>query len=86
MPNKEKLVDKLTAKPMPRDFTIADLDTLMKKCGCQKYQEGRGSGIGYRHTATNRALQFDVPHPNKELFLYQVRAIIKFLKDVGEIE
>ena len=29
--------------------------------------------------------QFDEPHPGKELYTYQVKAVIDFLKEVGEI-
>ena len=85
MPTKEALVSKLTAKPLPRNFTVNDLDALMCKCGCEKYKGGRGSGIGYRHIHTGRAIQFDAPHPGKELYLYQVKAIISYLRSIGEI-
>lgn len=85
MPTKNALLGKLTAKPMPRNFTVKDLDALMGRCGCEKYQGGRGSGVGYRHIPTGRSLQFDAPHPAKELYLYQVKAVISFLRDVGEL-
>ena len=58
---------------------------LMSKCNCEKYQGGRGSGIGYRYIPTGRAVQFDAPHPGKELYTYQIKAVIEFLKSVGEI-
>ena len=32
-----------------------------------------------------RFSQFDSPHPGKELYLYQVKAVIAFLRDVGEL-
>lgn len=86
MPTKESLVKKLTAKPAPRNFTIKDLDSLMSKSQCEKYQGGRGSGIGYRHAPSGRAIQFDMPHPGKELYRYQVKNVIEFLREVGEIE
>ena len=85
MPSKKELVGKLTAKPIPRNFTVRELDALMSKCNCEKYQGGRGSGIGYRHLPSNRAVQFDMPHPGKELYAYQIKAVIAFLKSVGEI-
>jgi hypothetical protein len=85
MPTKAALVRKLTAKPLPRNFTTKELDALMSKCHCEKYQGGRGSGIGYRHLPTGRAVQFDAPHPGKELHLYQMKAIIVFLTDIGEL-
>lgn len=86
MPTKSVLIKKLTATPAPRNFTVRDLDSLMSKCSCEKYQGGRGSGIGYRHLPSNRAIQFDSPHPGKELYRYQVKAVIAFLRDIGEIE
>ena len=85
MPSKKDLVAKLTAKPLPRNFTVKDLNSLMSKCNSEMYQGGRGSGIGYRHIPTGRAIQFDAPHPGKELYLYQVKAVIEFLRSVNEI-
>ena len=85
MPSKKDLIQKLTSKPIPRNFTTRDLDALMSKCNCTKYQGGRGSGIGYRHKLSNRAIQFDAPHPGKELYTYQVKAVIEFLRTIGEI-
>ena len=86
MPSKESLLTKLMAKPLPKNFTTKDLDSLMGKSNCEKYQGGCGSGIGYHHLPTGRAIQFDMPHPGKELYRYQVKAVIQFLKEVGEIK
>ncbi len=86
MPNKKDLIDKLTRKPMPSNFTIRELDLLMRQCGCIKFEGGRGSGIGYCHDNTRRIVQFDGPHPGNQLYRYHIKMIIKFLKDVGEIK
>ena len=86
MAKKEKLLGKLLSKPAPKNFTVRELDTLMKECGCSKFQGGRGSGIGYSHDATKRILQFDGPHPGNELYRYQINMVIKFLKEAGEIQ
>ena len=85
MPSKRDLIERLTAKPLPKNFTTRDLDALMSRCNCVKYQGGRGSGIGYRHIPTNRALQFDAPHPGKELYRYQIKAVIEFLRAINEL-
>lgn len=85
MPKKEKLLNKLLNKPAPNDFTTRELDTLMNKCNCEKYQGGRGSGIAYIHVNTKRVLQFNQPHPGNELYRYQIKKVIEFLKDVDEI-
>jgi len=85
MPTKEMLLQKLTRMPTPTNFTVRELDALMKKCGCEKFQGGRGSGIGYFHAATTRIVQFDGPHPGKELYRYQIKKVLQFLKEVGEL-
>ncbi len=85
MSKKQSLLDKLLSKPSPTSFTIRELDSLMKQCGCRKFEGGRGSGIGYVHTETKRIIQFDGPHPGNELYRYHIKMVIKFLREVGEI-
>ena len=85
MPKKSELIKKLLGRPMPTNYTVRELDALMSKCGCIKFNGGRGSGIGYCHEKTKRILQFDGPHPGHELYRYQIKMIIEFLREVGEI-
>ena len=42
MPKKKDLLEKLCKKPIPKNFTIAELDVLMSKSGCEKGYGGRG--------------------------------------------
>ena len=86
MPSKETLIKKLMARPSPTNYTVRDLDLLMKKCGCKKYSGGRGSAVKYVHTETGRIVEFDAPHPGNELYRYHVNAVKKFLSDIGEVE
>jgi hypothetical protein len=85
MPKKQELIEKLCRKPSPKNFTTRELKTLMQKCDCESFSGGRGSGIGFVHNATKKILQFDQPHPGNELYLYQIKKTIQFLKDIGEI-
>lgn len=85
MPKKDALLEKLTRKSIPRNFTKSELDYLMGKCGCEKYSGGRGSSIAYFHRDTKRVLQFDGPHPGNELYPYQIKMVRKFLQEIGEI-
>ncbi len=85
MPKKKDLLEKLTRKPSPKNFTKKDLDALMGQCNCTKFSGGRGSGIGFVHNETKRVLQFDEPHPGNELYIYQIKKTIQFLKEIGEI-
>ena len=86
MPKKKDLLEKLCKKPRPNNFTTRELFILMGKCGCDHFSGGRGSGIGFVHTQTRRILQFDQPHPGNELYGYQIKKTIQFLKDIGELE
>ncbi len=85
MPKKNDLIEKISRKPIPKNFTKRELDLLMNKCNCTKFSGGRGSGIGFVHNETKRILQFDEPHPGNELYGYQIKKTIQFLKDIGEI-
>lgn len=85
MSQKDKLLAKLLKKPIPKDFTINELDSLMKKLDCEKYQGGRGSGIGYYDPKSTLCVQFDQPHPGKSLYRYQIEKVICFLKDIHAI-
>ena len=86
MPSKETLIKKLMSKPMSTNFTVRELDLLMKKCMCRKFSGGRGSGIGYMHEETGRIVQFDAPHPGNELYRYHVNMVRRFLEEIGEIK
>ena len=86
MPSKEKLLNKLFQKRLPRNFTKQELNALMSQCGCLKGQGGRGSGIRFFHESTGRILAFDEPHPENELYPYQVKMTRQFLREIGEYE
>ena len=86
MPSKEKLLNKLFQKRLPRNFTKQELNALMSQCGCLKGQGGRGSGIRFFHEATGRILAFDEPQPENELYPYQVKMTRQFLREIGEYE
>ena len=86
MPKKEELLEKLCRMPSPKNFTMRELRLLLRKCNCNEFSGGRGSGIGFVHSETKRILQFDQPHPGKELYRYQIEKTKQFLKDIGELK
>lgn len=85
MPKKEKLLEKLMQKRIPKNFTTNELDALMSQCGCEKYPGGRGSAISYFHRESGRILRFDGSHPWNELYTYHVKKVREFLADIKEI-
>lgn len=86
MHKKKELIDKICRKPLPRNFTVRELESLMNQCNCIKFSGGRGSGIGFMHEETKYVLQFDQPHPGNELRIYHIKKTIQFLKNIGEIK
>ena len=86
VPSKKALIEKLCRKPIAKNFTKQELDSLMGKSGCEKYPGGRGSSIRYYHGASQRILTFDEPHPERELYTYQIKMVIQFLREIGELE
>ena len=84
MPDKTDLLNKLYSEKFPKNFTVRDLDNLMSKCDCTRFNGGRGSSIGYYHHATKRILQFDGPHPQKDLYSYQIQTVNAVLSAIGE--
>ena len=85
MPKKDALIEKLMRKSIPKNFTKKELDSLMSKCGCEKYSGGRGSAIAYYHKTSGRILQFDGPHPGNALYTYQIKMVRQFLQEIGEV-
>lgn len=82
---KDELIARLKSKPT--DFTIAELNSVMSKCGCTKSNRGKtsGSAIAYVHSDTGSICKVHSPHPQKEIKPYCIRLVIAFLEDAGEI-
>ena len=85
MSQRDVLIERLRSRP--RDFTIDELDSLMRKCGCKKVTRGKtsGSAIAYIHEKTGKKLKFHSPHPQKELKMYMIDMAIGFLSELNEI-
>ena len=63
---------------------VMDLSALMAQCAWRKGQGGRGSGIRFFHERSGRILAFDEPHPENELYPYQLKLVRRFLREIGE--
>ena len=40
MPDKTDLLNKLYSEKFPKNFTVRDLDNLMSKCDCTRFNAG----------------------------------------------
>ena len=83
MSKKEKLLIKLCAIPVPRDFEWDDLVTLLTRAGFTNECTG-GSHYMFEHTS---GFRFGVSktHPSGLLKIYQVRDVIAALRQTGEL-
>ena len=84
MSKKEKLIKRLLSRP--KDFTFDELETLMGYLGYELDTGGKTSGsrVIFRH---ERFLPVEIhrPHPGNTLKAYQVRDIIKELKEGDQV-
>lgn len=78
---KLKLLNKLRAVPIPRDFSWNDLLTVMRSAGFKEECDG-GSHYSFEHTSGFR-MTMSKTHPSGILKVYQVRAAIDALDQVG---
>lgn len=82
MGKKEKLLARLRARP--KDFSWSELQSLMKHLGYTELT-GRGSRRKFIHTETKRIVSLHKRHPDDTLLDYQVKDVLDFLEQQGEI-
>ncbi len=86
MSRKEKLLLRLLSRP--KDFTYAELKTLLGYYGYQEFQGGNtsGSAVKFYHETTKRFFTLHRPHPGNIIKTYLIIKVIEFLKEDGIIE
>ena len=83
MGKKEKLIKKLTSNP--KDFTFDDAETLLRYFSFERSDKGRTSGSRVKFTSDKYQVKILLhkPHPRKELLEYQIKQLVKQLKQEG---
>ena len=84
MTRADKLLRKLMAVPVPKDFKWDDLTTLMRQHGFVPSCDG-GSHYVFEHTSGIR-MTMSKPHPSGILKVYQVKDALEALRKVEAIE
>ena len=82
MGKKDKLIERLKSKP--RDFTFEETETLLEYLGYKRNDKGRisGSRIAFKNPE-HKTILLHKPHPRKELLEYQVKELLRTLKEEG---
>ena len=81
MSRADKLLEKLLS--MPRDFKYNELVVIMKFFGFEEFQ-GRGSRVRFVNEEGIK-LTIHKPHPKPVLKEYQIKDVIRILKQIGGI-
>ena len=78
MSQKEKLIKRL--KSQPKDFTVDELEQLLKYFGYKKSNSGTTSGSRLRFTKENgKTIFLHRPHPGNILKAYAIKQVIEIL-------
>ena len=82
MRQKEKLIEKLRAKP--KTFTFEDAERLLGFFNYVRSDKGRTSGSRVKFTSgSHPPILLHKPHPRKELLEYQIKQLIETLEQEG---
>ena len=68
----------------PKDFTWAELQTIMKHFGYEE-KKGGGSRRKFIHPGTNAVISLHEPHPKPQMKSYAIDIIIEHLNEGGLI-
>ncbi len=74
MSKKDKLIKKFLEKPVKKDLTFNELDTLLSSCGFFKI-DGAGSAVKFYHKEKDILINLHKPHPSDILKVYLVKQI-----------
>lgn len=80
----EKEIERLKSKP--KDYTFDEAKSLLNKLGFFEYNKGRTSGSRVEFIKNGEVeIELHKPHPKNIIKPYQIKIIIKKLKDGGLI-
>lgn len=84
MGQKEKLIQRLKAKP--KDFTFDEAEALLGYLSYIRSNKGKTSGSRVMFISEeHEAILLHKPHPQKELKAYQIKQLIEVLEEEGLI-
>lgn len=83
MSKAEKALIRLQSKP--KDFTWAEVTTILNRCGFTPLKTGGGSHKKFYNQDNDVLLSISRPHPRDILLEYQLNALIDALKETGHI-
>lgn len=84
MGQKEKLIEKLKARP--KTFSFDDAESLLRYFSYRRSNKGKTSGSRVMFISEEHPpIMLHKPHPSKELLEYQIKQLTEILKEEGLI-
>ena len=86
MSSHEKLLERFLK--LPKDFTLSELKSLLRKYGYIQNNKGKTSGsrVSFENESSNIKLDLHKPHPKDILKPYQMKDTLEFLKRIGIVK
>ncbi|MEA1920207.1 MAG: type II toxin-antitoxin system HicA family toxin [Campylobacterota bacterium] len=81
MSKKDKLLLKFLQRPIKKDLTFSELETLLMACDFVKI-EGSGSAVKFYNKKEDVLINLHKPHPSDVLKVYLVKQIQEKLKEL----
>lgn len=81
MTKKEKLIERMCR--LPKDFTFAELETVLLQLGFEKDEKGKTSGSRVRFYNKDKQMQYlaHKPHPSNIIKEKALKDIVNYLKE-----
>jgi predicted RNA binding protein YcfA (HicA-like mRNA interferase family) len=83
MSKKEKLIQTFSTKPLRRDITFEEMESLFKLLGYIK-KEGKGSRVRFSNPETGDIFTTNKPHPGNILKTYVVKEVYEKIKEIAK--
>lgn len=81
MSKKDKLLHRFLEKPVRKDLTFDELETLLFYLGYEKLP-GSGSRVKFYHQQYDNLINLHKPHPSNVLKVYLIKQIQEKLKEL----
>ena len=86
MSRKEKARERIRA--CPKDYRYSEAKSLLEMLGFHESNKGRTSGsrAAFYRESDKRVILLHKPHPGDEMDIGAVKALYKYLEDLGELK
>jgi len=83
----QKLIERLNAAQLPKDFTWQELTKVLSHFGYIELKGGKTGGLRRKFAdESNNIISLHKPHPKEILKEYQLKDVVEHIKEKGKIK